>query len=92
MADLINGDGAPHSFDRQLDRINDTLANLTAVMAVQRELAGHHHALAEKRHELVMEEIRELLILQREHRIDIMALFLASKETRERSERLEPPR
>ena len=93
MAEITNGDGSPHSFDRKLDRINDTLASLTASLVAQRELSQHHHELAERRHELVMLEIRELLELQREQRIDIMALFQASKETRERLEHLaDPPR
>jgi len=73
MADVTNGDGSAFSFDRKLDRINDTLSNLTAAMEIQREqmslqreLADYQFSLSEKRHELVMEEIRELLALQRE--------------------------
>ncbi len=86
---MTNGDGSAFNFDRKLDRINDTLASLTAAMEIQREqmspqrqLADHPFSLSEKRHDLVMEEIRELLALQREQRIDIMALFEGNKQIR----------
>jgi hypothetical protein len=82
MGDVTNGDGSAFHFDRKLDRVNDTLAGLMAAveiqrkqMSLQRELADHQFSLSEKRHELAMEEIRELLALQREQRIDVMALF-----------------
>ncbi len=89
MPDITNGDGSAFHFDRKLDRINDTLAGLTTSMVVQREqltlqreLADHQFALSEKRHELVMEELREMRELQREQRIDIMALFEGNKHLR----------
>jgi len=49
-----------------------------------------------KRHNEIMteihathEEIRDLIILQKEHRIDIMALFQSQKNLRERVDNLE---
>lgn len=38
------------------------------------------HKLSTLRHEQAMDEIRELITLQREHRIDIMALFESRKK------------
>jgi len=82
MSDLTNGDGSAFSFDRKLDRLSDSLANLTASMQLQRELADHQFALSEKRHEFAMEELREMRELQREMRIDIMALFHGNDKIR----------
>lgn len=92
MADETTGEGYTRNFDRRLDRMNDFLQSLTDSMLLQ-------HRLATERHELVMEEIAaqrgeisELLALQREHRIDIMALFELSKRAREtKSEPNKPP-
>jgi len=84
MADITNGDGSPFSFDRKLDRINDSLANLTAGLNAMRETLLLEMQTSKARHELVMEEIRGLMDLQKEHRIDIMALFESARKTRER--------
>ncbi len=89
MADTPNGDGDAYNFDRRMDRINDTIVSLTESMVMMRDFMLDSHKLATARHEQVMEEIRELLGLQREHRIDIMALFEVSRRTKERLDKLE---
>lgn len=89
MADTPNGDGYGYNFDRRLDRINDTIVSLVSSLTQMREFMQESHKLATARHDQTMEEIRELITLQREHRIDIMALFEVNKQTRQRLEKRE---
>jgi hypothetical protein len=79
--DTPNGDGQTYSFERRMDRMEAFLQSLLAA-------EEHYHALLKERHELVMkqiaathEEIRDLIILQKEQRIDIMALFAGRRTT-----------
>lgn len=84
-----NGDGYTHSFERRFDRMDATIAAIIESISLMRERAELEHELAAKRHAFAMEELREMRDLQREHRIDIMALFEVGKEHRKRLEQLE---
>ncbi len=79
--DKPNGDGYARSFERRLDRMNDTIQALTDSILVALKIAT-------ERHKLVMEEINGLIELQREHPVDIMALFASSKQMQERLDQL----
>ena len=88
-SDTPNGDGYAYNFDKRLDAMRDVLQTLGDVM-----LHNHQQIMEQQRGmlDIIREsrgEIRDLLELQREHRIDIMALFMISKETRKRLEELD---
>jgi hypothetical protein len=75
MPDTPNGDGHAYSFDRRMDRMEAFLESLVDAM-------GEYHRLTTARHDQIMqeitashEEVRDLIVLQKEHRYDIMALF-----------------
>ena len=59
MPDKPNGDGYSYNFDRRLDRINDTITSMLDLMVKQDEVYA-------RRHNEVMDEIREMLTLQRD--------------------------
>ncbi len=85
--DTPNGDGYAYNFDRRLDRINDAIQSLLDAYVEDRRLFHDTMVEMNKRHIETMEEIRELILLQREQRIDIMALFSSTRENRERLEK-----
>ncbi len=68
--------GRENQNSRRLDQMQDVIQSMIA-------LALEESKLSKLRHTQVMEEIQELIILQKEHRIDIMALFEANKNLRE---------
>lgn len=67
MSELNGGTGENENRLR-LDRMNDVIQSMIALTLEQGKMN-------DRRHEQVMEEIQDLITLQREHRIDIMALF-----------------
>lgn len=81
MSDLNGGTG--ENEDRlRLDRMNDVIQSMITLVLEQGKMY-------DRQHEQVMAEIREqrgeiqdLITLQKEHRIDIMALFEGHKEFR----------
>lgn len=97
-SDTPNGDGYANNIDRRLDRMSDVITGMIDAMqithkAVMEELA-EYRSIQRNMLEIISEsrgEIQDLLLLQREHRIDIMAPFMASKETRARLEAKDRP-
>jgi hypothetical protein len=80
MAD--NGHNYPHSFEQRMDRMEAFLQSMVDAFQKQHEqtmevIHGQH------------ESIRELIDLQKEHRIDIMALFSSQKDVKQRLDDLE---
>ncbi len=67
--DTPNGDGYVYNFDRRLDRINDAIQSLLDAYVEDRRLFHDTMVEMNKRHIETMEEIRELILLQREQRI-----------------------
>jgi replicative DNA helicase len=91
-----NGDSFPSGkFERRMDQINDFLQSMVAAMQEYHRLntIQHEQIMTEIHtdHAHFMEEMRELRDLQKEQRIDIMALFQLSKETRQRLDKAESP-
>jgi hypothetical protein len=60
---------------KRLDQMEDVIQSMITLTLEQGKLST-------LRHQETMEEIRELLNLQKEQRIDIMALFQAQKNLR----------
>ena len=81
--DTPNGDGYAYKFDRRLERINDAIQSLSGAYVKDRRLVRDTMVEMHSRHIETMEGIRELLLLQREQRIDIMALFSSTRENRD---------
>jgi hypothetical protein len=77
MPDTTNGDGSAFNFDRKLDRINATLATMAVLMQ-------EHMKAVRKGHQLFMGEVHELIALQKEQRIDLMAFFGGNPSWRDR--------
>ncbi len=81
--------------DSNADQENANLQRLNRMEAVMQSMITLSHEQQKSIDELLdvikasREEIHELLLLQREHRIGIMALFQAEKPNRERVEKLE---
>ena len=79
--DTPNGDGSPGNIDRRLDRMDDVIAGMIDAVqvthkTVMEEMAAHRH-IRRKLLDIIQQsrgEIQDLIRLQREHRIDIMAL------------------
>ena len=82
MPDTTNGDGSAFNFDRKLDRINDTLASMVGLMHESMQSMQSYMQLTREQHQLFMEEVHSLMELQREQRVDIMALFEGNKQLR----------
>ncbi len=82
MAETTNGDGSAFNFDRKLDRINDTLASMAVMMIDFMRNIQSYVELTKQQHEMVMDEIHGLIELQKEQRIDIMALFESQRQVR----------
>lgn len=91
--DAPNGDGYAYNFDKRLDKMKDIIVTMIDLVHVQHkafmEELQQNRSDARQLHLDIMAEMRELLELQREHRIDIMALFQVGKEHRGRIEKLE---
>jgi hypothetical protein len=81
MSDL-NG-GSENENQRRLDDMNDVIQSMITLTLEQGKIYDrlHEQAMAEIREQRA--EIQELITLQREHRIDIMALFEGNKTLRE---------
>lgn len=65
-----------------MDRMEAFLQSMVTAMQ-------EYFRLSTIQHEQTADEIRDLIVLQKEHRIDIMALFQVNKEQRLRLEKLE---
>ena len=78
----INGSGESEAL-RRLDRMNDVIQNMITLVHEEAKENLAVHQEFRKRHLENMEEIRGLMDLQKEQRIDIMALFTANKDLRE---------
>jgi replicative DNA helicase len=68
--------GQENQNSRRLDQMQDVIQSMITLVHEQSKAWSQAH-------QEVMAEIRELITLQKEHRIDIMALFQANKEFRE---------
>jgi replicative DNA helicase len=75
----LNGGTGENENRRRLDQMNDVIQNIIALTLEQGKMN-------DRRHEQTMEELRELMFLQKEQRIDIMALFQGNKGLREAME------
>ena len=88
-----NGQDFPHNFDARMTRMEAHLAALVDAMQTYHEKSMEEMRVMREtyreQHTQFLDEVRELLALQKEHRIDIMALFQVGKEHRGRIEDLE---
>ena len=88
-----NGQDFPHGFDARMSRMEAHLAALVDALQTYHERTMEEMRVMREtyreQHRDFLEEVRELLALQKEHRIDIMALFQVGKEHRGRIENLE---
>lgn len=82
MADF-NGDGENQNLQR-LNRMEDVIQSMITLVHAQMEVTAAQHTATMTEIRELRGSIQELLALQREHRIDIMALFQASKDTKQR--------
>ena len=74
-----NGGTGENENQRRLDQMADVIQSMITLTLEQ----GKMNTL---RHEQIMEEIRDLITLQKEQRIDIMALFEGNKTLRQTME------
>jgi hypothetical protein len=81
MSDF-NG-GSDNANLRRLDRMEDVIQSMITLVQTQSRMVQDQAAVWDRQHLQIMEEIRELISLQKEQRIDIMALFVGNKELRD---------
>ncbi len=85
MSDLNGGTGENENRLR-LDRMNDVIQSMITLTLEQGKLYDRQHeqTMAEIREQRA--EIQDLIMLQKEHRIDIMALFEGQKSLQQSME------
>jgi hypothetical protein len=76
MSELNGGEGDNR---RRLDQMEDVIQSMIALVLEQGKLYDRQHQQAMEEISEVRGSIRELLELQKEHRVDIMALFQTRK-------------
>lgn len=88
-----NGSTGETQNNRRLDKMQDVIQSMITLVHEESKLSTQRHTetirVIHEAHALFMEEVRELIILQKEHRIDIMALFHSQKNVKERLDDLE---
>ncbi|MBV9034172.1 MAG: hypothetical protein JO182_06730 [Acidobacteriaceae bacterium] len=88
-----NGSTGETQNSRRLDKMQDVIQSMITLVHEESKLSAQRHTetirVIREAHALFMEEVRELIILQKEHRIDIMALFHSQKNVKERLDNLE---
>jgi len=80
MSERYGGTGENEN-SKRLDRMEDVIQRMIALVLEQAKMSDRRHeqAMAEIREQRA--EIQDLVALQREHRVDIMALFQAQKRS-----------
>ena len=84
--DTPNGDGSPYNIDRRLEEMSNAIAGIIQAVqvthkAVMEEMATYREVQRGIHRDMLevisksRDETQDLLLLQREHRIDIMVLL-----------------
>jgi len=88
-----NGSSGENQNSRRLDEMQAVIQSMIHLVHEQMKASTQQtqevlHVVRES-HLMFMEEVRELITLQKEQRIDIAALFQAQKNVKERLDKIE---